>query len=142
MLYAIRETDVKEVVFDDVTFFIKPLPYKVKRDIINETALMTFDRTKVIDLSELAVRAVKYGISGWKGLMYEDGKGAEFKLTDCQEYKVKCLDQDSIELLYRTSVFDSLSSLCLDNTRIEQHVKDSIKKRKSSKKPLEDIKKK
>lgn len=142
MLYAIRETDVKEVLFEGVTFMIKPLPYRVKRDIINETALMTIDRTKVIDLSELAVRAVKHGVTGWKDLRFEDGEVVEPALVDCPDYKIKCLSQDSIELLYRTSIFDNLSSLCLDNTRIEDHIKETAKKRKSSRKQLEDLKKK
>lgn len=142
MLYAIRETDVKEITFDEVTFYIKALPYSVKKDLMYQSMMEFSDGTQRSNQLKVLTEAIKYGVSGWKGLMYEDGESVEPIFTQCPTYKVSMLSQESFELLYRSSIFYGLASMCLDNTIIPKHIKESTEKRKSNRKELEDLKKK
>jgi len=134
-LKALRPTDVKEVEYRDsgVIFKIRPLPYKVKQDIVNESTQIYFGK-KTINMAELAIKVVKYGCVGWDNLQYEDGTDCQPVLVDCPTYKVRCLDDESIEILYRVSAFDEISNLCNNQHEIEEYVEKWAKVKEEEKK--------
>lgn len=128
-LVAVRPTDVKSVDYKDsgVVFEIRPLPLKVKKAIMNEQAKLAYNNHKLVDIAGMALNAVKYGCAGWTGLNYSDGKEAKAEFETCKEYKVECLTEDSLDLLYRTSAFDDLAVMCKEPSSVEGYIKESVR---------------
>ncbi len=133
-LYAIRDTDLIEVPYEDsgVIFKVKPLPFKVKRDLIHR-ATVSQKSEDVVDTSEVAIMAVKYGCCGWSGFKARDGVEVIAKLEQCPDYEVECLAEESLNMLYRSSAFGTIVEAITNPSDIDEFIEKG-KKKKASKK--------
>jgi len=124
MIYAMDVDETNEFLYEGVKWHIKALPFEIKKKVTAETQGAVMG-TGVIDFAELALLTVKYGLDGWEGLKYRDGTEAV-----CVKEKDKngenCLNQATLEMLYRTSVFDKIAQVVIDPSKISEYMKKAV----------------
>ncbi len=144
IVFALAEDDTIDFKYGGVKWKIAPLPFIIKKRLTKESSVALNNSDKVSDLIDVAMDAVKYGLKGWDGLRYSNGEVAQCVLMK-DKNGIECLDPKCIEMIYRTSAFDTLSKYCLSPNSISDDLKDEVEFGKNdnqySPEPLDDKKK-
>jgi hypothetical protein len=144
MIVAFDDNDTVSFEYGGVIWKVAPLPFGIKKSLMGRSATAIQSNSNIADLVDVAIDAIKYGLKGWNGLKYSDGRDVACVLTK-DKNGVECLDQKCVEMIYRTSAFDKLSKYCQMPHEIPPHMVQSVEMSKeqevSGPEPLDDKKK-
>ncbi len=122
---AFEANEIFSFEYGGVIWKVAPLPHGIKKRLSKESTVAIQSKATIGDMIDVCMDAIKYGLKGWEGLNYSDGRPVSCVLTK-DKNGVECLDEKSIEMIYRTSAFDEISKYCLNPNTIPKHIEESV----------------
>ena len=124
-IIALQEGDLITFMYGEIKWFIAPLPFGIKKKLSARSAIAISGNEKIADLVDIALDAIKYGLKGWDGLKRSNGEDVKCLLEKDKD-GYECLSQKSLEIIYNTSAFDSLSRYCMQPNSVPEFMLNAV----------------